>query len=201
VIRYHISIIILLILAGIAQHLVPAISSLYDSRLLILPLFFLCASVTSGAPMMLLMAFIGGFIWDCQHNLAAHGGNLEIYPHQVEKLRFGYSIILYGIMGAIIIGFRPFFLSGKWQIATVATSFSVYFYLWLEYLLINIIRGDFSISVGVFYHNTLTAIFTAALAPLIFYTLGKLATMFNHVIRDDHRKKRYFSSQETEATS
>jgi len=197
VIRYNISLIALLFIACIVQQFVPAITAMYDARVLIMPLVFLCGSVTGRTPMMLLLAFLGGFLWDCQHTLAPHGGNEDIYASPVEQMLFGYTIVLYGIIGGIMIGFRPFFHSGKWQIPAIVTGFIIYFYLWLEYLLINVIRGDFAVNMKIFYHNTLTAILTALVSPLLFVLLSKIAKSFNHVIRQDHLKRRYFTPQET----
>jgi len=94
VIRYHISIIFLILAACILQQFLPAITGFYDARIHIFALTFLCCAVTIGFSPMLLIAFVCGFIWDAQNAVGPHGGDPTVYKEPVEHLRFGYSIIL-----------------------------------------------------------------------------------------------------------
>ena len=94
-IRYNISIFILVILACILEQFMPALTSLYGARLLFLPLTYLCCVVTVGFSPMLLLAFLCGFIWDAQNALGIQGGDPTIYTDPADQIRFGYSTILY----------------------------------------------------------------------------------------------------------
>ena len=49
-IRYTISILLLVVVAIIAQQFIPSLTGLYGSRFLLLALVFLCASVTVPVP-------------------------------------------------------------------------------------------------------------------------------------------------------
>ena len=98
-IRYSLSLFVLVLFALIAQQFIPVLTGLYNSRLLLVTLVFLSASVTVGPPVMLALAFICGFLWDAQSALGPAGGDPEVYKVQAESLRFGYSIILYGVIG------------------------------------------------------------------------------------------------------
>ena len=100
---YHLSLLFLVITACIFQQFTPTFHSLCDAGILLVPLVFLCCSVTVGAGPMLLLAFIAGFLWDAQHVItplpAALLGNPEVYEDTGGDVRFGYSIILYALMG------------------------------------------------------------------------------------------------------
>ena len=188
-IRYNSILIGLVFRACILQQLVPPISLLYDMRILIVPVVFLSAALTGGFAMMLSLAFIAGLLWDCQHTLAPHTGMDTVYFEKVESLHFGYTIILYAIMGAITLGVTPLFRSGKWQIPTLVIGFMIYFYLWSEYLLINIVRGDFSVSSAVFLKISFTSAISTLLVPLTLKGLEKLAHLCHHIIKNDHRRR------------
>ena len=188
-IRYNSILIALVCLACVVQQFVPPIGLLHDMRILIVPVVFLSACLTGGLEMMLAMAFIGGFLWDCQHTLSPHTGMDSVYFEKVESLRFGYSIILYAVMGAITLGVTPLFRSGKWQIPTLVIGVSIYCYLWTEYLLINIVRGEFSMTWEVFLKISYTSILSTLMVPLMLKLLEKLASLCNHMIKNDERRR------------
>ena len=57
-IRYALSLFLLVLLSLAAQQFIPALTGLYNARLLLVTLVFLCASVTVGPPVMLALAFV-----------------------------------------------------------------------------------------------------------------------------------------------
>ena len=128
-IRYSLSLFILVLFALIAQQFIPALTGLYNSRLLLVALVFLCASVTVGPPVMLALAFICGFVLDAQSALGPPGGDPEVYKFHAESLRFGYSIILFGAIGYLMQGIQPLFREGKWQFSTFLVGVSIFIYL------------------------------------------------------------------------
>lgn len=171
---------------------------MYDARLHILPLTFLCCVVTVGFSPMLILAFLCGFIWDAQNTLGAQGGDPTIYSAPADQIRFGYSIILYLIMGGIMQGFQPLFRKGVWQLSAIVSGFSIFIYLLSEYFLINIVRGDFYFPTRVFYQIWISAAITMLFSPLLFFILFKLARLFHYTIRYDGLKKRYFKFKRPE---
>ncbi len=193
-IRYHISLFILVILACIFQQFLPAVTGFYDARLYILPLTFLCCAVTVGFSPMLALAFLCGFIWDAQNTLGSAGGDPSVYTHPVEQIHFGYSIILYAIMGAIMQGVQPLFRKGVWQLSAIITGVATFFYLLAEYLLINIVRGDFVFPDHILKHIIISSSLSIIFSPLIFYILFKLADWFHYTIRYDGLKRHYFKT-------
>ncbi|MGC4017747.1 MAG: hypothetical protein QM755_24995 [Luteolibacter sp.] len=119
-IRYTLITILLVLAAFAAQQFLPALTGLHNARILLVQLVFLCAAVTVGTPTMLLLAFIGGFLWDAQNTLGPAGGDPEIYSQPVEALRFGYSIVLFGAMGFLDAGHPAAFPAG--QVAVLGSA-------------------------------------------------------------------------------
>ena len=68
-IRYTISLLLLVVVSVIVQQFIPSLTGLNGSRLLLVALVFLCASVTVPVPVMLLLAFVCGFLTDARHAL------------------------------------------------------------------------------------------------------------------------------------
>lgn len=194
-IRYHISLFVLALTACILQQFMPAVIALFDARILLLQLVFLCSAVTVGFSPMLALAFLCGFLWDANNTLGPQGGDPEVYQQQTDSLRFGYSIILFGLMGVLMQGIQPLFRKGIWQISVVLSGVAVFFYLITEFLLLNFVRGEFVFPTHVFYQIWLTASLTMLCSPLIFALLFKLAKLFDFTIRYDGLKRRYFTPE------
>ena len=189
-IRYSLSILILVLLALIAQQFIPVLTGAYNSRLLLVTLVFLCASVTVRPPVMLALAFICGFLWDAQNALGPPGGDPDVYKYPAESLRFGYSIILYGLIGYLMQGIQPLFREGKWQLSTFLVGVSIFIYLISEYLIINFVRGEFQFSRATFFQITFTSILTMLFSPVVFWSLFQIAERFCHEIRFEGLNKK-----------
>lgn len=189
-IRYTLCVLLLIVVALVVEQFVPAFTGLYGSRLLLVALVFLCASVTVPAPMMLLLAFFCGLLTDAQNTLGPHGGDPEVYQPAVQPLRFGYSILLYGVIGFLMQGIQPLFRQGKWQYSALLSGVAVFVYLSAEYLLINFVRGGFEFSeptlLKIFFSAGLTMLFS----PLVFALLFRIADACRYVIRFDGLKKK-----------
>lgn len=189
-IRYSLSLFILVLFALIAQQFIPALTGLYNSRLLLVALVFLCASVTVGPPVMLALAFICGFVLDAQSALGPPGGDPEVYKFHAESLRFGYSIILFGAIGYLMQGIQPLFREGKWQFSTFLVGVSIFIYLLSEYLIINFVRGDFQFPRATLFQIGFTSVLTMLFSPVVFWILFQIAERFGHEIRFEGLKKK-----------
>ena len=189
-IRYTLSLLIMILLALVAQQFIPALTGLFNSRLLLVTLVFLCASVTVGPPVMLALAFVCGFLWDAQNALGPAGGDPAVYSDPVESLRFGYSIVLYGIIGYLMQGIQPLFREGKWQFSAFLVGVSIFVYLVAEYLIINFVRGDFVFSRATLFQIVFTSTLTMLFSPLVFWILFHVAERFGHEIRFEGLKKK-----------
>ena len=199
-IGYLISVISLLLTSFIAQQFMPPIAGLYDARVLIVPLVFLCGSVTVSTGSMLILAFLCGFLWDAQHlpGLSASFADNEIsratYTQPVEMLKFGYSIVLYAAMGFLMQGIRPLFREGKWHVSALLTGVAIFLYLFAEFMLITFVRGDFILTRGVLMKISFCSLLTMLLSPIVFWVLFRFAALFKHTIRYDSLKARVQAS-------
>ena len=189
-IRYSLITILLLLAAFVVQQFLPAFTSIHQSRVLLVQLVFLCAAVTVGPPTMLLLAFIGGFFWDAHCALGPHGGNPEVYTQQVESLRFGYSIFLFGAMGFLMQGIQPLFKQGKWQFSALLSGIAIFLYLAAEYAIINFVRGEFTLSKATILQMAFTSLLTMLFSPLVFWLLFRVARSCAHSINPEAGRKR-----------
>lgn len=158
---------------------------LWSAKVLLVHLVFLCAAVTVGMPTTLLLAFMAGFLWDAQCALGPHGGNPEIYDNQVENLRFGYSILLFGSIGLLMQGVQPWFKKGRWQVSALLSGVAIFLYLFTEYLVINYVRGEFVLTTATIKQMACTSCLSMLLSPLVFSLLFGLAKICNHTIKPE----------------
>ena len=185
---YHVSLILMVITACILQQFSPAFEGLYEARVLVVPLVFLCAAVTVNVGPMLLLAFVCGFLWDAQHILGQHEVDPQVYVDSQADVRFGYSIVLYAMMGFIMQGIQPLFREGKWHVSALLSGVAIFLYLFVEYMFITFIRGDLILTRSLLLKITFTALMTMFLCPLVFWSLFRLAGRFHHTIRYDGLK-------------
>ncbi len=189
-IRYSFIMILLLLATFVVQQFLPAFTGIHQSRILLVQLVFLCEAVTVGQPTMLLLAFIGGFLWDAHCAIGPHGGDPEVYTQQVESLRFGYSILLFGAMGFLMQGIQPLFKQGKWQFSALLSGIAIFLYLAAEYAIINFVRGEFVLSQATLTQMLFTSLLTMLFSPIVFWMLFSIAKACNHSINPDAGKKR-----------
>ena len=189
-IRYSLITILLLLAAFVVQQFLPAFTGIYHSRILLVQLVFLCAAVTVGPPTMLLLAFIGGFFWDAHCALGPHAGDPAIYTQQVESLRFGYSILLFGAMGFLMQGIQPLFKQGKWQFSALLSGIAIFLYLTAEYITINFVRGEFVLRTSTILQMLFTSLLTILFSPFIFWLLFHIAKLCDHSINPEAGRKR-----------
>ena len=179
---YSLSLVGLLLLSCILQQFLPSITSWYDARILILPLVVLCGSVTVSTGLMLIIAFLGGFLWDAQQILSVQHGDPVIYENPPDSLKFGCSIILDTLMGLLMQGIRPIFREGKWYLSAILTGVAIFLYLSVEYLLRGFIIGGLEFGESMFRQIGATSILTMCLSPLIFWALFRVADLCGHTI-------------------
>ena len=189
-IRYSLITLLLLLASFVVQQFLPSFTGMHHSRILIVQLVFLCCAVTVGPRTMLLLAFLGGFFWDAQCWLAPHGGDPEIYTQPVESLRFGYSILLFGAIGALMQGIQPLFHQGKWQFSALLSGIAVLLYLAAEYAIINFVRGNPVLTRATVMQMAFTAWITMLFSPLVFWLLFRIARTCNHSINPEAGRRR-----------
>lgn len=188
-IRYSFITILLLLASFVVQQFLPAFTGLHDSRILLVQLVFLCSAVTVGQPTMLLLAFIGGFLWDAHCVLGPHGGEASVYSQQVESIRFGYSTLLFAAMGFLMQGIQPLFKQGKWHFSAFLSGVAIFLYLSAEYAIINFVRGEFVLSKSTVLQMAFTSLLTMLFSPFVFWLLFHIASVCDHSINPEAGRK------------
>ena len=191
--RYSISLLLLLLLAVIVQQFLPSFSDLYNARIFLLLIVFLCIAASVPLPIMFLFALTCGFLWDAQCTIGSPEVDTSVYQNPVPSLRFGSSILLFGLTGLLMHGFRPLFLEGKWYVSALLTGIATFLFCIIEYAAIDFVRGSFTISKGVICQSAYTAMFSVIVSPLVFGILFYLARLFQHAIIESKRKLRHYS--------
>lgn len=180
---YSISLTGLLLLSCLIQLFLPPISAWYEARILLLPLILLCGSVTVSTGIMLFLAFLGGFLWDAQQVCIIIEGDPVVYHSAPDSLKFGYSIILYTLMGFLMQGIRPLFREGNWYVSAALTGVAIFLYLFVEFLLRRFIVGGIAFHDGTLRQIGATSVLTMCLSPFVFWTLFRVADLCGHTIQ------------------
>lgn len=188
-IRYLPLLFLCIILALLLQQFLPTMSSLHEARILILPLTFLCCAVTVNVPAMLFLAFISGIFWDLSQYLYCPPVEHSLYQNPVETMRFGYSCLLFALMGFGMFGIQPLFREGKWYFSALLSGFVLFLYLIVDFGTLTFVRGEPVFPRQLFHQMLLSALISMALSPLIFFILYKLAAWSRYTISYEGLKK------------
>jgi hypothetical protein len=181
-IRYLLTVLVLLLAAFVLRQFVPVFPEFYHVRFFLVPLIFICAAVTLDVIGMLLLSFVCGLLWDAQHIILPVVGDPEVYPEMAATLKFGYSIFLFAIAGFIMQGVQPIFREGKWQISVPVTGVALFLYLFVELMLLSFVRGEIAFSGDTLRFIFFSSIITMLFSPLVFLVLFKLADSFQYRI-------------------
>lgn len=200
----------------ILQDFIPAFDWAYGSRIFLVPVVFFACSLSVPFPLMLLVAFFTGFLWDARNlvnpdyteKLVAgqagtniHFGDVGQMAYQLETAiphtgaTFGFSIFLYILLGCMMQGIRPLFRRGRWELPVLMTGVGTFLLLLLEFLWINFRRGGFVFPLEVWYHLLTTALLSMFVAPLIFFLLHTLARLCGYRIRHTGLNRRWAPPQ------
>lgn len=197
--------VILFLITGLAlilQDFIPAFDWAYGSRIFLVPVVFFACSVSVPFPVMLMLAFATGFVWDARNLVSPdyaekfiagspelHFGDIGQAAVQMETAipnsgtTFGFSIFLYLLLGSFMQGIRPLFRRGRWELPVLMTGVGTFLLLLLEFLWINFRRGGFVFPVEIWYHLLTTALLSMFVAPLIFFLIDTIARISGYRIR------------------
>lgn len=189
-------------LALILQDFIPAFDWAYGSRIFLVPVVFFACAVSVPFPVMLMLAFATGFVWDARNLVSPdyaekftpgsgglHFGDIGQAAAQLETAiphsgaTFGFSIFLYLLLGSLMQGIRPLFRRGRWELPVLMTGIGTFLLLLLEYLWINFRRGGFVFPVEIWYHLLTTALLSMFVAPVVFFLIDTLARLSGYRIR------------------
>ncbi|MDB6140924.1 MAG: hypothetical protein JWO94_3996 [Verrucomicrobiaceae bacterium] len=204
---FNIIVVILLALSIITEEFLPAIDIAQNARLFIGPVFFFAASVSVPFPVMLVMAFGTGFIWDARYlpfvtqdsgaeKLAGIAGDdgftaFTTVFTSASDLGFGYSILFFGVLGALMQGIRPLFKKGRLELPVLMVGFVTATWLLGQYLLISFLRGSLYFPSEVWTKLVTDTLLAMLASPILFLMLHTLAKTTHYEIKYEGLRYRF----------
>ena len=188
-------VLLLFVLTGfglILQDFIPAVDAVYHAHILVVPVIFFAGALSVPYPLMLLLAFVTGFMWDALNSIPAAFPDVAAAavqvgaPPPVSGGTFGITIFFYALLGSLLHGIRPLFRTGRWELPLLMTTVSLILLLSLEYASIGFRRGNFSFPPEVWNHILATALLSSVLVPLVFLFIYRLAKLTGYRIRFDN---------------
>ncbi|MBB5034785.1 hypothetical protein [Prosthecobacter vanneervenii] len=199
---FHPISIILLLLTFMVQEFVPGLEIAQFATLFLPAVFFFSASVASPFAVMLLLAFITGFIWDARHlpgvaeslsgaeDIFGTGADVELGAGS-HPLPFGLSIALFGMLGILLQGIRPLFKRGRLELPVLMVGVATFTWLLSQYLIITFLRGSLQFPPGVWSKMITDSLLAMLAAPLIFLLLYSLARLSSYEIKYEGLRYRF----------
>jgi len=199
---FHPISIILLLLTFMVQEFIPGLEIAQFATLFLPAVFFFSASVAAPFSMMLLLAFITGFLWDARHlpgvleslsgaeDVFGTGADVELGAGS-HPLPFGLSIVLFGMLGTLLQGIRPLFKRGRLELPVLMVGLAVFVWLISQYLIITFLRGSLQFPAGVWSKMITDSLLAMLAAPLIFLLLYSLARLSSYEIKYEGLRYRF----------
>lgn len=184
---------LLLLLTFAVQEFIPGIPMAQYATLFLPPVFFFAASVALPFPVMLVMAFVTGVLWDARHlpgvaepaeRVAGSliSGSLAL-PEVQSGFGFGLSVLLFGLLGIFLQGVRPLFKRGRLELPVLLVGFTTFAWLLIEYLVMTFMRGSLMFPGAVWIKMVTDTLLAMLAAPLIFLVLYFLAGLSRYEIK------------------
>jgi hypothetical protein len=199
---FHPISIILLLLTFMVQEFIPGLEIAQFATLFLPAVFFFSASVAAPFSMMLLLAFITGFLWDARHlpgvmeslsgarDVFGTGADVELGAGS-HPLPFGLSIVLFGMLGTLLQGIRPLFKRGRLELPVLMVGLAIFAWLLAQYLIITFLRGSLQFPAGVWSKMITDSLLAMLAAPLIFLLLYSLARLSSYEIKYEGLRYRF----------
>jgi hypothetical protein len=151
-------------------------------HVLLLPVAFLYAAAALPPWGMFTLAFLAGLMSDC---LVAVPVQLD--PAMAAKMDtfFGWNILVYGAIGAVMNGLHPLFMRGRWQIHCVLTGILTSFMVFVEFVFITFRREPFNLawSPSVWRRIVGSGLSALIIAPVLFFVLNWIGRRLGHFDR------------------
>lgn len=136
---FYLSLIASMFLALVTQHFTGEMYGLGGKLLLLQVVFFFVAAALP-LPSVLFFAVVAGLMWD---SLTALPTALPDGSEKYEVM-FGWSVALYGALGAVMNGLRSLYLRGRWELHCLLTGVLTSVIVLMEFLIITFRREPFA---------------------------------------------------------
>lgn len=142
-------------------------------QILLLPVIFFYAAAALPLWAMLVCAFTAGLMWECSVNIPIEG--------QADMI-FGWSILVYGALGAVMNGLHPLFLRGRWQFHCILTGVLTSLLVLIEYAVITFRREPFAFiwPQGVWRQVLSSGLVAVIISPFLFIVLNWVGRRLGH---------------------
>jgi cell shape-determining protein MreD len=180
---------LLLLVTFVVQEFIPGIPMAHYATLFLPPVFFFAASVAVPFPVMILLAFVAGTLWDARHMPAGAASqaaqSLMTGTDELSATGFGLGIsfFLFGVLGMFLQGVRPLFKRGRLELPVVMVGFTTSLWLLAEYLVLTLGRGSFYFPPVIWTKIVTAALLAMLAAPLLFLLLYMLAGLSRYEIK------------------
>ena len=124
---------VLVLIAQIAEFFIPALPWLYNAHIYIVPVIVFYGAMALPFPLMLALALYAGLLLDAL-TVQVIGGKVEI--------SMGSSILLYVVLSGLMHGLRPLFARGRWEVHCILSGICTSLIVLVQYLMITFRRGS-----------------------------------------------------------
>ncbi|MBA3962075.1 MAG: hypothetical protein H0X40_09255 [Chthoniobacterales bacterium] len=156
----------LVFVAQIVEIFIPPLDWMFNAHVYIVPVIVFYGAIALPFPLMLALAFFAGFLWDAM--------TVQVLGLHVE-ISFGWSILLYAVLAAIMHGLKPLFNRGRWEVHCVLSGVCTSLLLLSQYLMISFRRGSLIFDRDVWWQIGGPGLLAMLMAPLVFWSLHFIA--------------------------
>ena len=161
----------LVFIAQIVEIFIPPLDWMYNAHVYIVPVIVFYGAMALPFPLMLALAFVAGFLWDAM--------TVQLLDAHVE-ISFGWSILLYAVLAAIMHGLKPLFNRGRWEVHCVLSGVCTALILLAQYLMISFRRGSLIFNRDVWWQIGGPGLLAMLMAPLLFWALHWISRLTNN---------------------
>jgi hypothetical protein len=165
---FFILLLVSVLVAQIAELLIPALPWLYNAHVYIVPVIVFYGAMALPFPLMLALALYAGILLDAL-TVQVIGGKVEISA--------GSSILLYGVLSGIMHGLRPLFARGHWEVHCILSGIFTSLIILTQYLMITFRRGSLVFNREIWWQIAGPGLIAIALAPILFWLLQWMGRM------------------------
>jgi hypothetical protein len=163
---FFLILLLLVLVAQIAEFFIPTIPAFYNAHVYIVPLIVFYGAVVLPLPLVLALSVYAGFLLDAL-TVQVIGGKVEI--------SMGWSILLYAVLAGIMHGLRPLFLRGRWEVHCIVAGICTSAIVLAQYLMITFRRGTLFFSKEVWWQIGAPGLMAIPIALVMFYFLHFIA--------------------------
>ena len=161
---------VLVFVAQIVEIFLPPLDWMFGAHIYIVPVIVFYGAITLPFPLMLALAFFAGFLMDAL--------TVQVLATRVE-ISFGWSILLYAVLAAIMHGLKPLFNRGRWEVHCVLSGVCTSLILLSQYLMISFRRGSLVFNREVWWQIGGPGLLAMLMAPLVFWSLHWITGLTN----------------------